>query len=287
MKSISENYKSFKLPKLTSLKFIECHYEIQYYLKILFSCENICSLLKNLDLSNSGLIDNGMLRLKKNFDKIKDVQTINLENTSLTLKSKKFLEFFEKKKIKVLIDLNRLTITNKKGYSVLLSGSTISGKTSYSNRCCRNDFDSYGCSTASTNFNSLSPSFNNEIRVILYDMPRWYGKFDALVPIFLRQADGVLLLFDISSREDFDTLGYCLSLITNYLELEDFPVLLIANKIDLKRSISKEEIEKFQKDNGLIGYFEVSCRDGYNVNDSFDFLIDYLIKKEKKDYNIQ
>ena len=71
------------------------------------------------------------------------------------------------------------------------------------------------------------------------------------------------------------------------LELEDFPVLLIANKIDLVRAKEKEEIEKFQKDNELIGYFETSCMTGINVIESFDFMADYIIKKYKKDYNLE
>jgi len=54
--------------------------------------------------------------------------------------------------------------------------------------------------------------------------------FDSTIKYHLRYNDGVLLLFDISSRDDFNGLNYCLSLITDYLELEDFPVLLIAKK---------------------------------------------------------
>ena len=65
LKSISENFNTFKLPNLTSLKFVNNKFHIHLNLKILFSCNNICCLLKELDLSNSGLIDNGMLRIKK------------------------------------------------------------------------------------------------------------------------------------------------------------------------------------------------------------------------------
>ena len=105
-----------------------------------------------------------------------------------------------------------------------------------------------------------------------------------MISLYLKNADGVLLLFDITSRDDFEGLNNYLKLITKDFKLEDFPVLLIANKIDLKREIEKEEIEKFQKDNKLIGYFEVSCKEGINVIESFAFLVDYLIKKVKEDY---
>ena len=71
---ISENFKDFKLPNLTSLKFIkerDLNFYIHYYLKVLFSLDNICPSLINLDLSNTDLKDNGILRINKNISKMK------------------------------------------------------------------------------------------------------------------------------------------------------------------------------------------------------------------------
>ena len=227
-----------------------------------------------------------MFRINKNLIKIKNIETINLENTSLTLKSKKYIEHFKEKKIKVLIDLEKLIRPKNDDYKIILGGSTISGKTCYSIYCERGEFESSIGSNVSIEFFRANPSFNSDIDVSLCDMPRWNGGVDCLIHTFICRADGILLLFDVSSREDFDNLGYCMSMITNYLEVEDFPVLLIANKIDLERAVLKEEIEKFKNDNGLIGYFGISWLKGINVKESFDFLMDYIIKKEKQDSNI-
>jgi len=43
MKSISSNFNNFKLPSLTCLKYVNRDFEIHFHLKILFSCNNICS----------------------------------------------------------------------------------------------------------------------------------------------------------------------------------------------------------------------------------------------------
>ena len=281
IKKITENFKGFKLPNLTYLKFERCGYIIDNYLKILFSCNNICSVLKYLDLSNTDLSDNGMLRLKNNLSKIKNIQTINLENTLLTLNSKKYFEYFQDLKIQILIDQTKLIIPNKTKYKIILGGSTISGKTSYFCYCSGKTISENVGSFIQPEYTILSPSFNNNIKVRLWDTCHWNWDFDR-DNIYLKNADGVLLLFDITSRDDFEGLNNYLKLITKDFKLEDFPVLLIANKIDLKREIEKEEIEKFQKDNKLIGNFEVSCKEGINVIESFDFLVDYLIKKEIK-----
>ena len=226
-----------------------------------------------------------MLRLKNNLSKIKNIQTINLENTLLTLKSKKYFEYFQNLKIQILLDQSKLIIPNKTKYTIVLGGSRISGKNSYYYYCSNKTFSETSLTTIGIDDKTLSPSFNNNIKVKLIDTARWNERFNHSIRLYLQYADGVLLLFDITSRDDFEDLDYCLGLITDYYELEDFPVLLIANKIDLERKIEKEEIEKFEKDNKLIGHFEVSCKKGINVIESFDFLIDYIIKKEKEDYN--
>ena len=284
IRRITENFKGFRLPNLNSLRIIGRNVDIHYYLKILFSCDNICSLIKILDISDTELTDNGLLRLKKNIDKIKNIRIINISNTLLTSKSMKYIEFFKNKNINLLIDIEKL-IPNKKYHRIFLGGSTISGKTSYRNCCSCGYFYQTLSTTIGFNFEYINPSFNDNLKIQLYDMLRWNGRFDSLIPNYLKSADGVLLLFDISSRKDFEGLNHCLGLITDYFELDDFPVLLIANKIDLERVISTEEIEKFQKDNELIGFFEVSCKKMINVKESFDFLVDYIIKKEKEDYN--
>ena len=99
---------------------------------------------------------------------------------------------------------------------------------------------------------------------------------------YLFNIDGVLLLFNLSYKNDFNELPHCLDMIIYFYELEDFPVLLIGNKSDLKKEVNEEEIKQFQIKENLIGYFEVSCKNLRNVNESLDFLINYLYEKEKK-----
>ena len=130
-------------------------------------------------------------------------------------------------------------------------------------------------------FNIQAPNPINK-KIIIYDTARWGGKFDSIIRMNLLHSDGVLLLFDLSSKDDFNRLPHCLDMITDLYELEDFPVLLIGNKADLKKEVLDEEIKEFQIKGNFIGYFEVSCKNLRNVNESLDFLINYLYEKEKK-----
>ena len=73
-------------------------------------------------------------------------------------------------------------------------------------------------------------------------------------------------------------------MITEFHELEDFPVLLIGNKSDLFIEVYEDKIEEFVERENLIGYFEVSCKTNKNVEESIDFIVDYINKKEKKKF---
>ena len=70
-------------------------------------------------------------------------------------------------------------------------------------------------------------------------------------------------------------------MISDYYELEEFPVLLIGNKSDKEKNAKKEEIDKFLDKNKFIGYFEVSCKNNSNVQESMNFIFDYIYEKDK------
>ena len=89
-------------------------------------------------------------------------------------------------------------------------------------------------------------------------------------------------MFDLSKKKDFDELPQLLKLITEFHELKNFPVLLIGNKSDLDIKVDEYEIEKFLDKENFIGYFEVSCKNYKGVEESVDFMINYIYKKDKK-----
>ena len=96
--------------------------EIHWKLKNLFLLNNICSSIKELDLSNTGITDNGIFRLTKNISLFKNIEIINLENTAqLTDYCNKFFEEINKQNIKIIKDLKKLKQrTRKSKYSILL-----------------------------------------------------------------------------------------------------------------------------------------------------------------------
>ena len=104
-------------------------------------------------------------------------------------------------------------------------------------------------------------------------------KFDGLVKFHIKKADCVIFMFDLSKKEDFDNLPRLLNMIAEFHKLENFPVLLIGNKSDLDIKVDENEIEKFLDKENFIGYFEVSCLAYKNVEESVDFILNYVYKK--------
>ena len=277
---VDSSYNNFSLPNLTCLKLTCSTTRIHKDLKDLFPLDNICSRITDLDLSNTGITDNGMLRLIKNISVFKKLEYIFLENTPITIKSQKYIEQLYKLNIITIINNSKNKYQNK-AYKICLGGSTISGKTTYINTYMNKSFNELTVSTIGIDKFTIEAPKPIDKKVIVFDTARWGGIFDSIVQGKLINIDGVLLLFDLSNKDDFKALPHCLDMISEYYELEDFPILLIGNKSDLGKEITDEEIKQFQKDN-FIGYFEVSCRHYLNVETSLNFMINFLYENEKK-----
>ena len=84
-------------------------------------------------------------------------------------------------------------------------------------------------------------------------------RFKSLIPSYLKNANCVILTYDITEKSSFSALGKWLSDVKDNV-VEGTFIILCGNKIDLnnKRVVTKEEAEKFAKDN-KIDYAETSA----------------------------
>ena len=270
LKYINSNYNNFFLPNLTCLKIIS---KISYdALEKLITLNNICSKIIYLDLSNTSLTDEGLYLLNKNISIFKKIEEINLLNNNFTSKKEKYLTELRKQKIKIKI--SEIFI---KEYNILLGGSTFSGKSSYFNSYITKEFRDNIISTMGIIKRSIKEL--NQAKFFLYDCPRWNRNFIELLKKYIKKADGIILLFDISKKEDFNDLPNLLKMINKYHKLEEFPVLLIGNKADLEINVDKTEIKEFIKERKFIHYFEVSCKNHINVEESVNFMVNYIFEK--------
>ena len=119
------------------------------------------------------------------------------------------------------------------------------------------------------------------------DNSLWGGRLDFQVRMLLKNADGVILMFDLSDKNDFNNLPRLLYLISEFYELNNFPILLIGNKSDRDIKVDENEIERFLDKENFIGYFEVSSKTNKNVEESVDFMVNYIYKNKRKKFFVR
>ena len=107
-------------------------------------------------------------------------------------------------------------------------------------------------------------------------------RFHTITHSFYKQCQGVLLVFDVSTKKSFDDVHKWMTNIQNHAD-PNIVKYLIANKIDAeKREVSKEEAQdmatKYQ-----MKYYETSARTGANVTETItDLVKDIYVKKNGK-----
>jgi small GTP-binding protein len=99
----------------------------------------------------------------------------------------------------------------------------------------------------------------------------------------IRRCDGIILMYSITNRNSFELIS---EWINNIYDLKDreTPIILIGNKCDLEdqRKVSREEgmntAEKYKTT-----YFETSAKEGINVEEAIDELINKIIAQKKEE----
>ena len=94
---------------------------------------------------------------------------------------------------------------------------------------------------------------------------------EAYLQIIIRyfdRSDIIVIFFDISKRSSFDSLIDFKKIFDNVYYAR---FILVGNKCDLNREVSKEEAEKIASKYG-INYFEVSAKTGFGVDDLFNYI---------------
>ena len=120
-----------------------------------------------------------------------------------------------------------------------------------------------------------------DIHLRIYDTAG-QERFKSISSGFIKKADGVVLVYDISNKDSFVSIN---GWIENIREIgkENMPIILVGNKCDLPdeiRKVSKKEGEDKAKE-FRIPFYETSCKDGKNVKESIEeFVEDISIKKK-------
>ena len=175
---------------------------------------------------------------------------------------------------------------------LLIIGDSTVGKTSIITRFANGTFDSnYLATVGLDNFTKDEIIDNKTIRIKIWDTAG-QERYKSLTKGFFRNAEGVMLVYDVTNSETYENLKYWMQSIKNNLgeNMGEIPIIIIGNKIDCQeREVSFEEAENFWKEQGF-PYFETSAKTGENIDKTIKFLVKQVInvkegnKEENKDY---
>ncbi|CAL8070440.1 unnamed protein product [Calicophoron daubneyi] len=97
-------------------------------------------------------------------------------------------------------------------------------------------------------------------------------RFRTLTPNFYRGANGAVIVFDVSNRETFDNLSKWMEELKTFSNSQSVSCLLVGNKIDQPRQVSREEGLRFARLYNM-PYTEASAKTSEGVNSTFYDLV--------------
>lgn len=164
---------------------------------------------------------------------------------------------------------------------VLLGDSTV-GKTAFSNRFFKNKFNETFFATIGIDNESIFIRVNKELfKLTIWDTAG-QERFRSLPKKYYQNADGILLLYDVTNPLTFDNITTWMKDIKeNKQTTEDgLTIFLIGNKCDMvnERQVNKDTAEAFAKNLGM-QYHETSCKLNINITETINSMILECYKK--------
>ena len=116
-----------------------------------------------------------------------------------------------------------------------------------------------------------------DIKLILWDSAG-EERFRAVAMSSLKAVKGIVLVFDVTSKETFQNINIWMDEINE--NCNDPCLVLFGNKVDLDpklREVTQEEIDKFCKEKNL-AYFETSAKTKQGVKEGFSHIVNEAVE---------
>ncbi|XP_065710565.1 ras-related protein Rab-44 [Patagioenas fasciata] len=167
-------------------------------------------------------------------------------------------------------------------FNVLFVGDSHVGKTSFLYRLHADTFNPHLTATVGLDYQVKNLIVDNRRFALRLWDSAGQERYRSITKQFFRKADGVVLMYDITSEYSFSDVRYWLSCIQEGAE-DGVAILLLGNKTDCaaERQVPVEEGERLAKEHQLM-FYECSAASGHNVSESMVSFIRLLKDHEDK-----
>ena len=164
---------------------------------------------------------------------------------------------------------------------ITMVGNSTVGKTSIIKKYFQNKFELNSTETTITAFyhcKNLKIDPFTEAELQIWDTAG-QEKYRSLTKNYLLNANGILIVFDLSNEKSFNDLDLWIEEINNVIDEKKVTIILVGNKSDLHE-------QRINNDNALtyankhnMKYLSVSAKDGVNIEYLFEIVGTDCIKK--------
>lgn len=170
-------------------------------------------------------------------------------------------------------------------FKIILIGNSGVGKTSLMKRYTDETYNFTQSSTIGVDFKIKSVDVGGEkVKLQIWDTAG-QERFRAIISNYYRGAHGIIIVFDMGSKESFENLGDWVSEVKKNTN-ENVEIVILGNKVDDREKIvvTEDEVAAFLADNGIdkTAFHMTSAKDNICVSDSFEYLTGRLVEKYRK-----
>ena len=172
-----------------------------------------------------------------------------------------------------------MSLTKNKDYDyifkLVLIGDTCVGKSCILVRFSDDIFDDNYVTTIGVDFRFKTMVVKNKVVKIQIWDTAGEERYRSITTAYYRGAAAIIICCDCTNKESFNNIKNWVEEIGKYTDKDAVDKMVFMNKCDLteERCIKKDEIDKFEKENG-IKVLEVSAKTGEGIDKGFEYIIE-------------
>ena len=164
-------------------------------------------------------------------------------------------------------------------YKIVIIGDQHVGKTSILSRYKYEVIETVYAPTVGIDFLTKNVFLEDKtVKLIMWDTVG-QERFKSLIPSYLKNANCIILVYDISNKSSFISLNKWLIDAKEYVN-EKTLFVICGNKLDLKRAVTRKEAEDFSNEKNIPLFIEVSALTGEGINDLFNNIVKTFCNRE-------
>eukprot|EP00450_Noctiluca_scintillans_P012054 CAMPEP_0194504040 /NCGR_PEP_ID=MMETSP0253-20130528/28720_1 /TAXON_ID=2966 /ORGANISM="Noctiluca scintillans" /LENGTH=200 /DNA_ID=CAMNT_0039346385 /DNA_START=53 /DNA_END=655 /DNA_ORIENTATION=+ len=158
-------------------------------------------------------------------------------------------------------------------FKMLIIGDSGVGKSSILLRFCDDEFNEKQASTIGVDFKTkMMQVKEKKLKLALWDTAG-QERFRTLTSSYYRGAQGIILVYDCSSRASFEHVRFWQEEVRKYSTNQDAILMLIANKVDLSNAeVTRQEGEEFAFANSMM-FIETSAKTRQGIKQAFEEVV--------------